>query len=383
MAASILRTRLLLALSLAPGAVVGCSGDDEPDVGTARGEPTSSTGTPAPSQISPGYGPATVSPPVPTGAEPSTQVTVNQPSTPTQPSAGAGGSGGAAAPGAGGATASGAGGEAIPNPFTIRRPLLVGTSLRVAPVTPDSEWRLDGEATLPSGRVDEHTRDLLGRAWLKDAVEEHASVAAFARFTLGMLTHGAPPDLVAAAQRAALDEVRHTRDCLKLAAHYGTHSTGPGPLDLTDALEVPTLAQLCALTVEEGCVGETLGALLAERQAAQATEPLVKRVCKRIERDEARHAELAWRFVAWAVKKSPELAPAIGEAFRLAVERARQARIVDYGVDERAWAAHGRLTCRQASDIVRHALDEVVRPCATALLHSIATSTTQRSHARS
>ena len=40
--------------------------------------------------------------------------------------------------------------------------------------------------------------------WLEAALDEHASIAAFSRFSLHLMAVGAPPDLIAAAHEAAL-----------------------------------------------------------------------------------------------------------------------------------------------------------------------------------
>src|SRR6185369_11423611 len=118
--------------------------------------------------------------------------------------------------------------------------------------------------------------------WLKDALEEHASVAAFARFTLLLLSVGAPPELIILSQRASLDEVQHARACFALARRYGSGNVGPAELQVADSVAVVTLAELAALTVTEGCVGETLGTLLAAEQLAQARDPEVQRVLTRL-----------------------------------------------------------------------------------------------------
>jgi hypothetical protein len=68
--------------------------------------------------------------------------------------------------------------------------------------------------------LDEATRVELARAWLADASLEHASIASFARFTLLALSFGAPADLLAEAQHAALDEVAHAQLCFGLASRY-------------------------------------------------------------------------------------------------------------------------------------------------------------------
>jgi hypothetical protein len=120
--------------------------------------------------------------------------------------------------------------------------------------------------------LDAGTRAALADAWLRDALEEHASVAAFARLTMHLLSLGAPPDLVAESQRASLDEIRHAKIAFASARRYGGAALGPGRLALDGAVEPVDLVELVRLTAAEGCVGETLGAALAEEQAHVATD---------------------------------------------------------------------------------------------------------------
>ena len=254
---------------------------------------------------------------------------------------------------------------------SIRRPFFVGASLRSA----ESETRTDwcGKAGLPdAGPMDARTRVMLARVWLKDALEEHASVAAFARFAMHLLSLGAPPDLVRAAQRASLDEISHAEACFNLSRRYGGKSTGPARLVVVDAMSGGTVGEIVRLAAEEGCVGETLGALLAREQWAVATDAAAKRILRKIAADEARHAELAWRFVAWAIRRFGEdarngLRAGIDAGIRGTL--AADVRVYD-GLDHNAFRAHGRLVCQDARGIAVRGIFDVVRPCAErALTH--------------
>ena len=230
------------------------------------------------------------------------------------------------------------------------------------------DWRT---AIAPLDLGDPHAAEALAAAWLKDALEEHASVAAFARFSMLLLSVGAPPELVIASQRASLDEVEHARACFALARRYGGRDVGPGPLDVQDSVQALSLAELVALTVAEGCVGETLGALMAADQLTRVTDPEVARVLKRIARDEARHAELAWKFLAWALAQGlPGVELAARRALATALEELSAMRIVDYGVELELWHAHGRMTCAEARELGRAGISEVVEPCMAALFQA-------------
>jgi hypothetical protein len=91
---------------------------------------------------------------------------------------------------------------------------------------------------------------------------------------------GAPPEMIVASQRASLDEVRHARACSTLARRYGGRTMGPAASSLAGAMAPLTLAEIAALTAEEGCVGETLGALLAEEQIERTTDSFGRLTCR-------------------------------------------------------------------------------------------------------
>jgi len=255
--------------------------------------------------------------------------------------------------------------DATPDVPTVRRPFLVGSAMRAAEPSPRDDW---SDVLPPANDLDDATRAALARAWLDDALQEHASIAAFARFSMMMMSVSAPADLVADSQRASLDEVRHARACFSLARRYGAEASGPGDLRVDDSMAPMSLAELAALTAEEGCVGETLGALLADEQAARATDPVAASILERIARDEARHAELAWKFVAWAVARGGE---DVARAVRAAIARATKATLAmeirPLRVDAKAWSAHGRLTCAESRAIAARGIAEIVEPAARAL----------------
>jgi hypothetical protein len=250
-------------------------------------------------------------------------------------------------------------------PPTVRRPFLVGSAMRAAEPRPRDDW---SDVLEPATDLDDATRAALSRAWLDDALQEHASIAAFARFSMMMLAASAPADLVAESQRASLDEIRHARACFSLARRYGAPASGPAELRVDDSMAPMSLAELAALTAEEGCVGETLGALLAEEQAARATDPVAAQILKRIARDETRHAELAWRFVAWAVARGGD---DVVRAVRGAIARATKATLAmeirPLHCSAEDWAAHGRLTCAESRAIAARGIAEIIEPAARGL----------------
>ena len=108
------------------------------------------------------------------------------------------------------------------------------------------------------------------------ALMEHASIAAFARFTLELMTLGAPAELVSASVSAMADETAHTQLCTALANRYADTAFSPGALDVTGALSEPELLSVVDRAVIEGILGETSAALEAAGPAMQPNTKTVR-----------------------------------------------------------------------------------------------------------
>jgi hypothetical protein len=248
------------------------------------------------------------------------------------------------------------------------RPLVIGGGARAATLGgKDGAWvalrSLDPDSMAPA------LRRRVAEAWARDALFEHASVASFSRFSLHLLAVAAPPDLVDDAHSAARDEIQHARLCFALASAYAGEPLGPGPLplegDILGALDLPSIA---AATVREGCVGETLASLEAATALEHATVPAAREALTVITEDEARHAELAWRFVRWALDVGDDaVRAAVKAAFDEALTAPPPAPAADDPLDADL-LAHGRLSDSRRQAVMREGLTEVVRPAVDALL---------------
>lgn len=214
-------------------------------------------------------------------------------------------------------------------------------------------------------------RELLCERWTHAALAEHASIGSFSRFALHLLAVGAPSQLVADAHRAALDEIEHARMCFGLASVYAGEPLGPGPLPLDgDLLGLLSLAPITAAAVVEGCVGETVAALEASAAAERTTVPEIHATLETISADESRHAQLAWRFVRWALQQSdPTVRPAVQAAFRQAL--AARPLEAECTPDDAILEAHGRLSGPALRRCQQAALRDVVAPAAEALLTGV------------
>jgi hypothetical protein len=208
---------------------------------------------------------------------------------------------------------------------------------------------------------------------------EHASIAAFARFVLQLLALGAPPGLVEGAQRAMEDETRHARLAFGLASAYAGADIGPGRFAVHGSLEAMDLRSIVATTFAEGCIGETVAALEATEalEHMRDRDPAVAAVLATIAADEARHAELAWRSVAWMVSAfgraaRDALADALADARRaaLADETPRSPGVGEQETGDRTGLLLERgLLAESARAAIRdEALRSVVVPLAKALL---------------
>ncbi len=251
------------------------------------------------------------------------------------------------------------------------RPFLIQGSTRTATAEQSVHWlnstadRL-GEKTATTRQgstLDATGRQTLAAHWTQIGLMEHASVAAFARFSLQLISLGAPGDLVEASARAQLDEAKHTRLAFSLASKYRKTPIGPGRLAYSGALDDESWEQILVTTILEGCIGETRAALEASHSAAVCRDPEVEKVLRTIAHDEGSHAELAWKAVAWMLVERPDLKKLAQDTFSQGClveldDRSRPMNLEDHGV--------------LSSTALRACYDEattrVILPCAEALL---------------
>ena len=180
-------------------------------------------------------------------------------------------------------------------------------SLRKSPDWAPPEMALRQEDA-PAGLADQ---------WRENGKTEHASVAAFARLTLDLMALGAPPALIASANRDALDEIRHTELCFGIARGLDGRSVSPGPFP--QAQRVATLprsrtlalAKLAVDSLVDGALHEGVSARIIAKLAQRCEEPAIRAALKEIAADEGRHAAHGWTVVAWCLDQG---GPAVGNA---------------------------------------------------------------------
>lgn len=152
-------------------------------------------------------------------------------------------------------------------------------------------------------------RGALGAEWRDNGKKEHASVAAFAQLTLDLMAVGAPPELVAAAQRDALDEVRHAAACFAIARDIDGIVESPSPFPdararrfLFTASRSIALTQIAIDALADGVLNEGIAARLLAQLAKKCDVPALSSILRDMAADESRHAAHSWDIVAWCVE---------------------------------------------------------------------------------
>jgi len=244
----------------------------------------------------------------------------------------------------------------------IGRPFLVAGVERVAELCARADWST--ASGLCFSALPTSLRQRAAEAWTRVAQMEHASIAAFARFALQLLQLGAPPELVQLATAAMADETRHAQQAFGVASLLAGRALGPAALDVQESLVETALLDVVRLAFREGCIGETCASLEAREAAEHAAEPELARLLHVVADDETRHAELAWRFVGWALARDPQVAEVLqAELSRVAVGPAAEP-----SADELVLLAHGVVPQGLQQRLRAVALKEVITPCCWALL---------------
>lgn len=151
----------------------------------------------------------------------------------------------------------------------------------------------------------------LGRAlaaqWRENGRTEHASVAAFARLSLDLMALGAPPALIEAANRDALDEIRHAQLCFSLARSLDGVAASPGAFPAAARVRTLSrrrrlaLAELAVDSLIDGALHEGVSARIIAKLARRAEVPAIQAVLTEIAADEGRHAAHGWDVVRWCL----------------------------------------------------------------------------------
>ncbi len=249
--------------------------------------------------------------------------------------------------------------------YTWITPCAGGRAFRDATGTPSvarTIERADWSAAigaLATAHLSDAQRAARADQWTREAAFEHASIASFAQLTLDLLSVGAPPDLLEAAQRATLDEIEHARITFALATAYGGRPVGPATLAAWPGTS-RTLAALARSTFLDACVGESVASAALAEQSRTTSDPVLRVLLATMSSDEERHADLAWRIVAWTLRTGG----------------AEVARVLDAAKDEivselASLTQDVATSWRRETELRATVLREVVLPCTVAMLGAV------------
>lgn len=237
------------------------------------------------------------------------------------------------------------------------------------PVAPGATWTTRAMTV----HVDDDARDGVAARWRENGRTEHASVAAFARLTLDLMALGAPAPLLAAAQRDAADEVRHTELCFSLARAMDGRDESPGAFPVAakvrtlSSVRAVALAQLAVDSLVDGALNEGVSARVVAKLAGSCEVESVRKVLKEIAADEGRHAAHGWDVVAWCLEAGglPVAEALLGALDALpATMRTPLPDGAQHGAWER-WGIHGHaLEAAEYDAALRDLRGRVMRMCA-------------------
>lgn len=216
------------------------------------------------------------------------------------------------------------------------------------PVVVDDQW-ITAPMTVDAEGATTQVREGLAAQWRDNGRTEHASVAAFARLSLDLISLGAPPALIAASNQDALDEIRHTELCFSLARSLDGKSESPGAFPAASKVRTLSsnralaLATLAVDSLVDGALHEGVSARVIAKLARRCTDESIRAVLKEIAADEGRHAAHGWDVVEWCLAEGGD---GVADALRGALGAVPMA--VDSGLPEaakdgswEAWGIHG------------------------------------------
>lgn len=228
------------------------------------------------------------------------------------------------------------------------RPLRAGGAFLQPPVlslsAPDEPLRKEEHALQASASL--------------SAAAEAASIPSFLRLAAELEAAGASLDLVRRARGAAREEVRHAQMALSQAERWG--KTGHAvPLIEAQARTSPTrreaLSRLAYESWVDGCLNEGVAAAQVAASARLAREPETQRTQRRIARDEAGHAELAWDVLEWAMREGPA---AVRDRVAAAInERPEPQGTDDESLDVEWLERHGMVSSRTKALVANEQTD--------------------------
>lgn len=151
------------------------------------------------------------------------------------------------------------------------------------------------------------------------AVAEAESVAEFERLAVELELHDAPTRLIERARTAATEERRHARVSAQLAGDAPPMVPAPPAAGRS-------LVQLAEANLLEGCINETMSAVLVASQSEHAPSGHVRAQLTSVAHDELSHADFSWDLHEWLMSRltpaeRAALAPLANERIAMVLAR--------------------------------------------------------------
>ncbi len=233
--------------------------------------------------------------------------------------------------------------------------------------TPDVPWERS-----TAGELDAVSRARLLRAWRARIRAEHLGISSFGVLALDLLNAGLEADVISAVHSAALDEVRHTELCCRVATLYGAAPERPTPgiSHLPDEPNDPPVQQALANSILLCCVAETYAAALLDVLLATATDPVVLAVLKSIYADEIEHSRIGWAILGHVLRtRRDEVIPMVARAAETAFRGVSRAidtpDMAENATDEEisdGMRRHGLISTREARELFVTTVRDAIVP---------------------
>eukprot|EP01084_Bolivina_argentea_P309124 534659_1 len=142
-------------------------------------------------------------------------------------------------------------------------------------------------------------------SWMQKAFSEHASIGSFAKFALDLMSLGAPLWFLETANKAALDEIEHTKISFDILNMYLRNNMFDNVCIMYKEFPSHVIDvngdwnRISMDTAIGGCIGETLSAFTYLND--DVNDNMLNEYLNKIVMDEIRHASFAWVSVKWII----------------------------------------------------------------------------------
>jgi len=216
-----------------------------------------------------------------------------------------------------------------------------------------------------STALDDDGRRVVAFVWSQRAIGERSTAETFRVVAAGLAALDAERELVALAERAIDDELRHAERCWRLACLYAERELPEPealPLELPPYDGASEALRHSLHVVGQCCLNETTASAFLERVLQEATAPPVRETLRALLSDEVDHARIGWAHLA-----SPRLSAETRQAIASWLPQL-------FAINARMWgrrpaiaitpalAAHGVPSWPTVDEVVATALDELIIP---------------------